>query len=868
MNTKKTRLLSFALLMLPLAAWSDNITFADANVKAICVQNWDTNGDGELSEAEAAAVTDLDGVFQNNKTITSFEELIYFNGLTSIRKHSFYNCSGLTSVTIGNSVTSIEEHAFQSCSGLTSVTIGNSVASIGDNAFEGCSDLSSVTIPNSVTNIGFQAFQSCSGLTSVTLGNSLTTIGQRAFNLCSGLTSITIPNSVTTIGNYAFGLCSGLTFIKVEDGNTNYDSRDNCNAIIETSTNSLIVGCINTIIPNSVTDVSDYAFHGCSGLTSVTIPNSVTTIGRLAFGGCTSLTSLTIPNSVISIGEEAFDGCSGLTSVIIPNSVTSIGNQAFYGCSGLTSVTIPNSVTTIGFGVFNGCSGLTSIEFHCKEIQGSFWGGNINNSIEKVIIGDDVENIGNGVFSGCSGLTSVTIGNAVTSIGEGAFQSCWGLTSVTIPNSVTSIGVWAFSDCRSLTSVTIPNSVTSIGTDAFSYCSGLTSIKVERGNTNYDSRDNCNAVIETSSNTLITGCMNTIIPNSVTTIGQSAFEQCYDLTSVTIPNSVTTIGNRAFEGCSGLTSVTIPNSVTTIGDRAFYSCSELTSLKVDKEIPPSIESNTFTFRNTTLYIPKGSKTEYQSDFEWNRFNLILEFPNADVNQDGKVNMVDVVDIARFVVGTPAETFVEFLADLNNNGEVNVADAVVLVNEIVGDQNFAKAFGAPQTAHVGEDRLTLTKNDDHSLSFSMESLRDYTAFQFDLYTNSEDDVMGLRLNTARKHGHQLIYNKVDEGKYRVVALSMANNTFNGNNGELLNIQLDGFNSADMTISNIHFITTDGTDYQFDDLTLSGVTGIESLTPNPSPKEEGNVYDLSGRKVSEFSVLPKGVYVVNGKKVIVK
>ena len=289
---------------------------------------------------------------------------------------------------------------------------------------------------------------------------------------------------------------------------------------------------------------------------------------------------------------------------------------------------------------------------------------------------------------------------------------------------------------------------------------------------------------------------------------------------------------------------------------------------VKMETPLTIESGAFSNRaNATLYVPTGCKSAYEAAEHWSEFKAIKEFPDSDVNQDGEIDMMDVVDIARFVVGTPAETFVEFLADLNNNGEVNVADAVVLVNEIVGDQNFAKAFGAPRQ-DLGDDRLTLTKNDDHSLSFSMESQRNYTAFQFDLYTNSEDDVMGLRLNTARKHGHQLIYNKVDEGHYRVVALSVANNTFNGNNGELLNIQLDGFNAADMTISNIHFITTDGTDYRFDDLTMSGATGIESLTPNLSPKEEGNVYDLSGRKVSVPSVLPKGVYIMNGKKVIVK
>ncbi|MBR1520181.1 MAG: leucine-rich repeat domain-containing protein [Bacteroidaceae bacterium] len=213
-----------------------------------------------------------------------------------------------------------------------------SVTSIGDYAFWRCSGLTSVTIPESVTTIGDEAFEYCSGLTSVTIPNSVTSIGDRAFEFCSGLTSLTIPNSVTSIGNFAFIFCSGLTIIEVESGNPNYDSREGCNAIIETATNTLVAGCKNTIIPNSVKSIGDGAFGDCSGLTSITIPESVTSIGVEAFHGCIGLTSITIPESVTSIGVEAFMGCSGLTSVTIPNSVTSIGGWTFSGYSALTSI--------------------------------------------------------------------------------------------------------------------------------------------------------------------------------------------------------------------------------------------------------------------------------------------------------------------------------------------------------------------------------------------------------------------------------------------------------------------------------------------------------------------------------------------------
>ncbi len=221
-----------------------------------------------------------------------------------------------------------------------------------------------ITIPESVTyngktykvtGIDNYAFSDCTGLTSITIPNSVTSIGYDAFSGCTGLTSITIPNSVTSIGSSAFSGCSGLTSVSVENGNPKYDSRDNCNAIIYTSSNTLITGCENTVIPNSVTSIGGSAFSGCSGLTSITIPNSVTSIGSSAFSGCSGLTSVTIPDGVTSIGNRAFYNCSGLTSVTIPSSVTSIGVKAFSDCSGLTSVTIPNSVTSIGSSAFYNC---------------------------------------------------------------------------------------------------------------------------------------------------------------------------------------------------------------------------------------------------------------------------------------------------------------------------------------------------------------------------------------------------------------------------------------------------------------------------------------------------------------------------------
>ncbi len=414
---------------------TSNITFKDAAVKQICVQNWDTNGDGEISEAEAAAVKELGTVFYGNTLITSFDELRYFTKL----------------VEIGNS-------AFEGCCGLTSVTIPNSVFSILGGAFSRCSGLTSVTIPNSVTSIEMHAFAGCSALTSLTIPNSVTSIGQQSFKGCISLTSLSVPKSLTSIGSGAFYGCSALTSIKVETGNVKYDSRNNCNALIETASNKLIIGCNNTVIPSTV---------------------------------------------------------------------TTIGNDAFLNCSGLTSVTIPNSVTSIGFDSFSGCSGLTSL--------------------------------------------------------------------------------------------TIPKSLTSIGPGAFDGCSGLTSIIVETGNVKYDSRNNCNALIETTSNELILGCKNTVIPNTVTSIGAGAFGECSGLTSITIPNSVTSIGNYAFQNCTGLKEV-------------------ISEVKNPEAVSIGYDAFTSTSSDIVLFVPSGTLSAYKSSSQWTKwFKDIRELQSGETGIENVAN---------------------------------------------------------------------------------------------------------------------------------------------------------------------------------------------------------------------------------------
>jgi len=1194
-----------------------------------------------------------------------------------------------------------------------------SVTSIGEFAFWGCKNLTSVSIPNSVTSIGFEAFHGCTNLSSISIPNSVTSIGVCAFELCTSLTSVTIPQNVTDIGWGVFDDCRSLASIRVATGNTTYDSRNSCNAIIESATNTLIAGCKNTNIPTSVTNIGTAAFEGCTGLNSISIPSSVTHIGLDAFWGCSNLTSVTIPNSVTTIdggafGEtawynnkpdglvyagkvaytykgtmpngtqitlkdgtlgiagQAFDYCSQLTSINIPSSVTNIGDRAFECCTGLTSIIIPNGVTNIGDMAFYGCSKLNNITIpnSVTTIEGSAFDETAwyNNKPDGLVYAGKVAYRYKGTMPDG---TQITLEDGTLGIAGYAFYNRSQLTSITIPNSVTNIGDGAFMRCSNLGTISIPNSVTKIGDDAFSYCYRLYDVwcyaeivPSTSSNTFYDSNigsatlhvpaaslgaysntapwsgfgtkvaimisvngialsqqslqmtegdvvtiiatiSPSNAsnkeVIWSSSNTDVATVSNGVITaisagEAIITVtaadGSGVTSQCavtvklreqkdliysegygnwtssykyddcyesktfsfyaekgdeitfdwvtssesgYDFLIVFLDgNSILSesgensgnysntiesdgthtlvvswskdysesIGNdevsvknifvnhyssmyykfnetslgswtstnhdddstdsktinfvseegdilnfdysisseddydigyvfldgvciisvsgydsSTFRHSLGSGSHTViceyikDGSVSSGGD--YFSISNITishkdivsstglnsvplssdakSIQIYKEydapcsytvdtnnmkwqsfmlpfelsytdwydkveiaeidsIVAVYDSDGITVLDIDMYttiIDKGtivpnkpylvrnlqntsvtlsndyaklknnsnnihsytyanvvasvypvysqlnsnnywvvgnelSKTNrIMSVFHWymkltdknsgnilnfsNSIDIHVQYPlRGDVNCDGEVDVVDVVDIARFVVGTPAETFVEILADINYDGSVNIGDAVTLVNEIAGDQNFVKAMRAPRWAETTDEALRLMAA-GNGLSLILENQRDYTAFQFDLFVPEGTDVAQMLLNAQRKQKHQLLYNKVEEGHYRVAALSTSNRTFQGNDGELLSFVVGG--GGDVSIRDIHFFTPDGSDYRFEALYMNygaetGISSIENEIVNGK-----SIYDLNGRKMVNGK-LPKGIYIVNGKKVFIK
>ena len=385
------------------------------------------------------------GAFRNCSALTS---VVIPSGVTSIEDYTFNECTSLSSITLPNTITSIGDFALYNCSTLVAFDMPTHVKSIGKAAFMDCRNLTSaITIPEGVTCIADSAFYFCTHIPSITLPQTITQIGNYAFTNCPLLTSITIPKNVTKIGSFAFNSCYPTTIV-VENGNTHYDSRDNCNAIIETANNKLIKGCCNTTIPNTVTQIEGYAFVDQACPSSITIPKSVVNIGLFSFYDCYALSSIVVEN-----GNPIYDSRDNCNAII-----ETASNNLFKGC---INTTIPNTITSIG--------------------DYAFYNVFSSDNPASIVIPNSVKSIGNAAFRYCTKLVSVALPEGLTSIGHYAFYGCYDLANINFPNSMTDIGDYAFYRCFPLKSVVIPDNVTSVGNCAFYSCSDLEFLTIGSG---------------------------------------------------------------------------------------------------------------------------------------------------------------------------------------------------------------------------------------------------------------------------------------------------------------------------------------------------------------------------------------------------
>ncbi len=440
--------------------------------------------------------------------------------------------------------------------------------------------VTNLEIPNGVSRINNGIFYGCSNITSVTIPKSVTKIGYKAFEECNNLVSIEISD---------IEAWCAIDFVhKFPDYYSGDSGDENCNPLKNVHNLYLNGECIKDLsIPNSVTSISDYAFSGCSNLTSVTLPNSVSHIGQSAFEGCNQIPSVIIPESATNIGDKAFYNCKNLRKVVNCSNLNIQKGSDDNGCVGLYAYLIYNGLSVYDDGDF------VCIVDNDKKYVVDYKGS--SSSIELPL----VDGIADYAFYKKNDISSVVIPNTITSIGNYAFYGCPELISVDIPSSLISIGNYSFSGCTGITSILIPKNVTNIGRNAFEKCSGLKTITIlcSVSNFEYNAFWSCTNITSVHISDISDWCKITFfsayscplyyakelyingvkvknleIKRGITSINDYAFYNCSCLNSVVIPNTVTSIGNYAFYNCSNLNSVVIPNTVTELGNYAFYSC--------------------------------------------------------------------------------------------------------------------------------------------------------------------------------------------------------------------------------------------------------------------------------------------------------
>ncbi len=724
------------------------VSYAASSGKCGDNLTWTMDDAGNLVITGSGDMYDVYDSQYNPWTDSKVTTVKFPGGLTSIGYGMFTYTTKLKELNLaGTQVKTINGNAFRN-SGITTVYLPPTLTEIVNSAFWDCSDLEVIrvdvgnktydsrdkcnaviktatnklvmggnktVIPSTVKIIGESAFRGRAKLTSLGLHDAVEEIESFAYAGCTALKSAFIPAGVRYVGRGVFIRCENLKYINVDEKNERYDSRFDCDAIIETQSATLRAGCSNTIIPGNILTIYEYAFEGIN-IESINIPASVTTIDERAIYNCALLGSITvdeknsvydsrdncnaiiktktnelivgcyntvIPNGVKSIANYAFEEVGHLGDVIIPPSVTSIGDYAFKG-SFLTGVYLPPSITSIGKYAFAWNSGIKEIvacmttpptiaettftsdivenaklivppDTKAKYQAAEYWkkfktieegtrGGQCGPNAFWTMLNGGVNITGTGAMYEYSNVVAkrdwgevntVNIGEGITEVGAYAFVDDKIIKKVSFPSTLTAIGKNAFYRCSDMEYIWIPKSVTNIDDQAFSGCYSAKLIYVEDDNTVYDSRNNCNAIIKTADNELLYGNPATVIPNTVTSIGVHAFSYC-----------------------SNLTKMTIPGSVTGIQRAAFYQTS-LKELYVEAIEPPVCGVSPFLGVNVAecrLYVPKVSIEKYKAAKYWKDFIILAGVDDITADDSGVAVRTVGRDIT--IAGAPDDALVE------------------------------------------------------------------------------------------------------------------------------------------------------------------------------------------------------------------
>lgn len=596
------------------------------------------------------------------------------NGIIRTADNTLVNACKAT--TFPDSVTAIGDYAFRDCRTLTSISIPESITSIGNFAFTDCRSLTDIDIPEHC-ELGSSVFRDCQSLLTVQLPTNIETIKSELFLRCSELNNITIPSSVKVIENEAFRECSSLSSIVLPEGLTQVDSRAfyKCHALQEIT----LPSTLTTVGGSAFNDMASTlrVYYNCTHLCDFNNGSPFSNIKEIIFGtnveylpinvfASSKITSLQLPSSVTSIGAQAFINCVNLTSISFPETLQTLGGWSFMNCSSLSKVILPYDLQSLGTGAFKRCQALSHVALPVSfnlQTSAVFEGANINTFTLRARTVEEFCNVSDVhcnyrldvckyttqprvIEIGGQEITHLVIPDSVFRIPHYLFYKCTNLQSVSFPSTLTTISDRSFR-YTSLTDVSIPANVTFIAPDAFSYCPYINTISVDENNTVYDSRNNCNAIIDTEKNWLQNGCQSTIIPDDVVKV--YGFVGCTSLRSIIIPDSVLELGNSAFLDCTNLTSIqlsnqlttieagalkntalssiSIPSTVTKIETEAISGCSSLRDIVCLSSTPPALGSGNVLTTVQKIHVPADAVLAYRAAENWSAYGdkIVTDF---------------------------------------------------------------------------------------------------------------------------------------------------------------------------------------------------------------------------------------------------